>query len=110
MQLPNVEAAVVEKEKVVGYLLNPQHPDGAGKAQFFEAMGFRADQWQVLAGALRSVGESWPITRRVDSAHGSKYIVEGTLETPSGRAARIPTVWIVDRNAEAPRLATAYPI
>jgi hypothetical protein len=28
-------SGLVERDKVVTYLLNPQHPEGAGKARFF---------------------------------------------------------------------------
>ncbi|MEO8494603.1 MAG: DUF6883 domain-containing protein [Planctomycetota bacterium] len=55
MKLPNVENPVVSREKVVGYLLNPAHPDGAGKAKFFTAQGFRVEHWETLAEALRGV-------------------------------------------------------
>lgn len=53
MRLPNRENAIVEAEKVRDYLLNPSHPDGWGKSEFFTTMGFRPDGWQVLAEALR---------------------------------------------------------
>src|SRR2546421_9714777 len=96
MRVPDADIAIVSQQKIVGYLLNPLHPDGAGKAQFFDALGFRADQWTVLADALRSVIARSQATSRVDSAHGAKYIVDGTIDTPCGRAVRIRTVWIVD--------------
>jgi hypothetical protein len=37
MELPNASSVEVSREKIVGYLLNPGHPDGAGKAAFFFA-------------------------------------------------------------------------
>lgn len=109
MKLPNLEAAVVSQEKIAGYLLNPQHADGAGKAQFFAAQGFRADRWQVLAEALRRVAAENEVASSVKSAHGEKYIVEGPLETPRGAAPLVRTVWIVDQGETVPRLITAYP-
>src|SRR3972149_7961322 len=109
MQLPNVDAAIVSQEKIIGYLLNPLHPDGAGKAQFFEAMGFRVDQWNVLANALRDMAKKAQIVHGIDSSHGGKYIVDGVLETPSGRKVTVRSVWIVDRDESVPRLVTAYP-
>jgi hypothetical protein len=36
MKLPSAESAIVPRSKVEGYLLNLQHPIGAGKAKFFE--------------------------------------------------------------------------
>jgi hypothetical protein len=109
MQLPNVHSAVVSQEKIVGYLLNPKHPDGAGKAAFFASMGFRGDQWQELANALLTLAMSQPVSASLASPHGSKYIVDGAIDTPSGRSVTVRTVWIVDHNSQTPRLVTAYP-
>ncbi len=47
MKLPNLDRASVSEQKVATYLLNPKHPDGAGKATFFIALGFRAEQWEI---------------------------------------------------------------
>jgi hypothetical protein len=109
MRVPDADTAIVSQDKIVGYLLNPLHPDGAGKAQFFDALGFRADQWTDFADALRTVIARSESTSRVDSAHGVKYIVDGTIDTPSGRIVCIRTVWIIDAGKSAPRLVTAYP-
>jgi Domain of unknown function (DUF6883) len=109
MRLPNADAANVSRDKVVEYLLNPQHPDGAAKAAFFAAMGFHVDRWQELANALKRLAEAAPVTVRVDSPHGSKYIVDGAIDTPSGRSVSVRSVWIVDRGSQAPRLVTTYP-
>ena len=110
MQLPHTENAVVAEEKIVGYLLNAQHPDGAGKAKFYESLGFDVSLWQVLADALKDQVEHSPVSRHVDSVHGSKYIIEGPLQTPSGRTVVVRSVWIIDRGETVPRLVTAYPI
>jgi Domain of unknown function (DUF6883) len=109
MHLSNADAAVVSRDKVVDYLLNPWHPDGAAKAAFFAAMGFHVDRWQELANALKRLAETASATIRVDSPHGSKYIVDGTIGTPSGRSVSVRSVWIVDLGSQAPRLVTAYP-
>lgn len=109
MQVPHAESAVVEREKIVGYLLNPQHPDGASKAKFFLSLGFRTEQWEKLAEALRELINRSPTMRTVESIHGRKY-VEGTIQSPGGISPRIRTVWIVDRGRLAPRLVTAYPL
>jgi hypothetical protein len=72
MKLPNLHAAEVSEDKIKGYLLNPAHPDGAGKAKFFMSLGFRADQWNVLAAALRNMVEESPVADQVASTHGRK--------------------------------------
>jgi len=110
MRLPNVDQAIVAEEKVTQYLLNPLHPDGAGKAKFFESVGFSRLDWRVLSYALLRLAETVEVRLSVESAHGWKYIVEGPLATPGGRTPRVRTVWIVDHGLTAPRLVTAYPL
>ena len=109
MKLPNPESALVPREKVFDYLLNPAHPEGAGKAQFFVRMGFRREDWQILASALRALAVQATVTRSLESRHGRKYVVDGRLGTPVGRRPQVRTVWIVDAAADVPRLVSAYP-
>ncbi|GIW83194.1 MAG: hypothetical protein KatS3mg105_5001 [Gemmatales bacterium] len=111
MKLPNLENAVVSQEKIVNYLLNPEHPDGAGKAKFFAAQGFRPEDWETLADALRGVAAVNDVVYCKVSSHGSKYVVDGPMETPAGRSPwpLVRTVWIIDEGTTLPRLVTAYP-
>jgi hypothetical protein len=107
--LPKASAAVISQAKIVDYLLNPLHPDGAGKAQFFTGLGFDRSDWQRLASALRRLAETTPVARSMESQHGMKYIIEGALGTPNGRFVQVRTVWIVDGGDDVPRFVTAYP-
>jgi hypothetical protein len=109
MNLPRADAVEIAKEKITEYLLNPRHPEGAGKAIFFLDQGFLPEAWQVFADALRHLAARFPVVKQVDSIHGTKYVVDGELETPSGRSPTVRTVWIVDRGEENPRFVTAYP-
>jgi hypothetical protein len=109
MKLPNVLLAIVEPGKIVDYILNPAHPDNGGKARFFSSLGFGRNDWGPLAAALRNVAESHPIAKSMASPHGRKYIVDGRIETPCGKAPLVRTVWIVDLGLDRPRLVTAYP-
>lgn len=110
MNLPNADRVLITKEKITDYLLNLSHPDGAGKAAFFLAQGFTAEDWAALADALRGLAANQPVAQRVDSPHGSKYVVDGRLTTPSGKMPLVRTVWIIDYGDVPPRLITAYPI
>lgn len=109
MKLPNAEHAIIEREKVAGYLLNPAHPDNGGKAPFFVTCGFRRDEWGVLADALRRLAVMGEVTKSLDSPHGMKYILDGEIETPAVCQSPLRTIWIVDAGSDAPRLVTAYP-
>ena len=109
MRMPNAHLAVVDQDKITHYLLNAAHPDNGGKAPFFLALGFRTDDWQSLAAALRKLAHTTAITKKMESPHGLKYILDGKIETPSGKSPRVRTIWIVDQGLQAPRLVTAYP-
>ena len=109
MKLPHVEHARIDREKITDYLLSPSHPDGTGKAAFFTGYGFRVEEWEVFARALRNHGQTHPVVKVVDSNFGSRYAIDGILETPDGRHPLVRTVWILDKGSTGPRLITAYP-
>ena len=110
MKLPNANRAVVDESKVVEYLLSARHPDGLSKATFFSGFGFRAQRWMAFARALRDHGNIGEVTGVSRSTYGTRYSVDGAIETPDGRNPQIRTVWIVDSEGEAPRLITAHPL
>lgn len=109
MKLPNSDQMVIERQKIVEYLLNSAHPDNRGKAGFFLDLGFTKSEWQRLAAALRKMAGNYPVSIKVASPHGTKYIVDGSIDTPCGKAPFVRTVWIVDIGFDAPRLVTVYP-
>jgi hypothetical protein len=108
--LPGIEIAVVEERKVLGYLLAGDHPEGASKASFFQAVGFRRSEWQALSEAIQDHARRHQVTEIERSPYGTKYVVDGPMRSPDGRAPVVRAVWIVDAGAEFPRLVTAYPI
>lgn len=110
VKLPDAELAIVDESKVVDYLLSERHPDGRAKAAFFSAFGFQARHWRTFAGALRAHGASGEVTGMSDSGYGTRYSVDGVIETPDGRNPQVRTVWIIDSERRAPRLVTAHPL
>lgn len=110
MRLPNAELAVVEREKIAEYLLNPEHRYGASKARFFAQFGFEIDSWETLAGALREHAQRHEVARTYETRWGPRFEIDGELNTPDGRQPRIRSVWQLDEGEIAPRLITAYPL
>ena len=110
MKLPNPDKLVVEREKITDYLLNPGHRYGASKARFFAEFGFRIEQWEQLAEALREHGRRHEVARLREPGFGPRYTVEGELNTPGGGRPHVRSVWQMDEGAIAPRLITAYPL
>ncbi len=109
MKLPGADKAIVSREKIVDYPLNAAHPDNGGKAEFFAQLGFRRDQWEILAAALRNLAASGEVARTAKSPHGRKYVVVVRIQSPSGKTPLVQSLWIVDKGADAVRLVTAYP-
>lgn len=110
MKLPNAGEGVVPAEKIIGYLLSFSHPDGRGKAQFFARFGFSAGNWQVLASALLDHAAHNEVARVENSSFGTRYIVEGIMETPDGRKPVVRSVWFIEHGSRTPRFVTAYPL
>jgi len=110
MRLPNADLAVVDRAKITEYLLNPEHPDNGGKAAFFVALEFSHSDWETLANALRRLALTSDVTESMETVHGKKYIVDGELENPAGKEARVRSILIIDAGTDFPRLVTAYPV
>jgi hypothetical protein len=111
VKLPSADLAVVDRVKVLDYLLNEAHPDNGGKARFFASLGFSREDPERLIEALREVAEHGEVVISAESVHGEKCVVDGWLsvQTQDRRRWPIRTVWIIDRGKDAPRLVTAYP-
>ena len=110
MKLPNFEKANIPREKITDYLMSSSHSDGRGKAAFFARFGFKVDSWQTLAEALLRHAETHEVTKMEASPpFGIRYVIEGNLETPDGRAPLVRVVWFIGVDEEIPRLVTAYP-
>lgn len=110
MKLPHAEHSIVEQEKIVDYLLNLTHRHGASKARFFLEFGFRLDQWEQLADALREHGQAHAVAKTKQTPFGPRYELDGQLSTPDGQNPRLRSVWQLDHGHTAPRLITAHPL
>ena len=110
MKLPNAKTAVVSEEKITGYLLSKTHRDGRHKATFFLGYGFTPDAWRTLAASLLKHAADHEVARIEHTHFGDRYVVEGTIATPSGRTPRIRSVWFLETGQAVPRFVTSYPL
>ena len=104
MRLPNAEKAFVEEPKL-GYLLRAEEKGG-----FFEAVGFSAREPQSLRDALLGHARRQEVSRTLETPFGVKYVLDGPLKSPDGRAPETRSVWIVETGGYRPRFLTAYPL
>jgi len=58
VKLPNAERALVERGKLVDYLLDLEHADGGPKARFFMAFGFSRPSGRNCARPCYAMRES----------------------------------------------------
>ena len=110
MKLPFRQRVTIPEAKIRGYLLSTSHPYGRHKAAFFKRFGFSAESWGLMASALRAHAEQCDVARVDDTEFGTRYIVEGPLRTPDGRAPIVRVVWFIEKGDNRPRLVTAYPL
>ncbi len=110
MKLPKRENAYIPSSKLHDYLLSKTHSVGRWKARFFGALGFEEVNVDVLEQRLIAIAHSEDVTDVVPSAHGTKCVIEGPLQTPAGSLVQVRTVWIIDAGQDRPRFVTAYPV
>lgn len=59
---------------------------------------------------LLKIGRTHEVNEIVSSLHGVKYVIDGPLQTPSGRFLSVRIIWIIDPGSVAPRFVTACPL
>lgn len=64
----------------------------------------------MLERRLIVIAHSEDVRDAVSSVHGTKYVIEGTLETPVGGLVWVRTVWIIEADQDRPRFVRAYPV
>lgn len=108
-KLPNAEKAIIDAEKLQGYVLSFAHPVGRFKAAFFQKPGYSSENWKVFERCLRELILSQDVTKVEESRYGRKFIVEGSIVSPSGETVQIVSVWVILKEESIPRFVTAYP-
>ncbi len=109
MKLPNADNAIIDAQKIAGYVLNAEHRRGGSKASLLLAFGYDPANWQRLADDLRQYHLSTEVERSRATAYGTRYEIRAALQTPSGRLLTLRSIWQIDSGATVPRLITLYP-
>lgn len=103
---------LIEHREIVGYLLDVSHPDGGGKAKFFLSQGFALSDIAEFARCIlgHPLAPGSVLTSIAQDAYAPKFIYEGPLRCPNGKAPPLRTVWELKDGDTHGRLVTAYPI
>jgi hypothetical protein len=110
MRLPNSDNASISKVKLTQYILSETHEVGRFKAKFFRKLGFNEDNIDVFTEAIRAVAQLENIEDMQSSSYGTKYIIDGEIETPVGKTIKVTTVWVIEKGQKRPRFITIYPV
>lgn len=108
MPFPDAELAIVSREKVCGYLLNPAHPVGGPKCAWFASLGYSIENWEQLAADLCQVAIDCEDFAAKPSPYGVKYETRGRIGCAGFLSATVLAIWMLEENSP-PRLVTAYP-
>jgi len=109
LRLPGNENAIIDPEKLYGYLLSPSHPVGRFKAAFFATLGYTQENWPQFEADLRQQHLTKDAMPRQRTLHGRKYEIRGIIKGPGGQTGAVVSIWILLANEKVPRFVTAYP-
>lgn len=108
MRLPNGSEAIIDRQKLTDYCLNPDHPRGKHKARVFAtALGFTAENAEVLRTSLLAAAATVDAQRGTSDEFGDRYVIESEVVGPIGRGV-VRSAWIVRRGETIPRLTSCF--
>lgn len=113
--LPNYENAVILRDKLERYTLNPNHvskafrrSSGKDKARVFKAaLGFLQHDWELLKNRILEELPYEEAIIRDEDEHGRRYTVDVAIAGPNGNTAVVLTAWIIKRGTNFPSLTSA---
>ena len=79
MTIAQADRAIIAREKLTTYLLNPSHKRGAAKARLLIGLGYRAAASEILESDLRAQHLTLEVTRNSQNAYGFTYEIEGPI-------------------------------
>ena len=107
-RMPNYKKAVIERNKLKNYLLNPSKSNG--KHKFFNGLGYNMKNYKKLETDLRTGISKNEASVSITNKYGHTvkgYNVDMQLGIDS--KAIVLTHWEAEGNSKIPRFITAYP-
>ena len=105
--LPNIDQAIIPKEKFINYSLDPvRQPDKA--IAFKNALGYTLDNYDELLENIRDNMANFKAVKKGDNGFGETYEVIMNLVGANGKKANVLTSWIIEKGKHYPRMTNAY--
>jgi hypothetical protein len=79
------------------------------KQDIFVPMALMVGASQLVEGLL-AIAQNTEVADYERSLYGTKYMIDGVLDTPNGVMIRVRTIWIIEKGQDTPRFIAAYPI
>lgn len=107
-RVPPAHEAVVPKEKLAGYALDPAHPRGRHKARVFSsALGIEPTDWRYLRDQLiEGVVQALVLGTRI-TPFGVLYEVVVLVDGLNGATAPVAAIWLLEED-HPPRLVSTW--
>lgn len=109
MKVPKHKFAIISESKIQNYILSNTHPTGRTKASFFNSVGFDIDNEDFLVNELKKLIATNNFDMLIENNFGQKYIVGGSINSPTGINVEVTTVWFIEKGNTIPYFVTAYP-
>lgn len=114
--LPNYENAVIPRDKLERYCLDPTHisraygkSSGRDKARVFQAaLGFGQADWELLRNQIQEELPYHEATLGHEDEYGKRYNTELPITGPNENTVIVLTTWIVRPGTNHPAFVTAW--
>ena len=107
-RLPRATEAIIPREKLTAYALDPEHLRGRHKARVFgSALGINQADWRYLRDAILAALPDAAVRSTRITPFGVAYEVIVTVDGLNGASLPVVTTWIVEGGA-SPRLTSAW--
>lgn len=108
MRLPGGDNAIVDRDKLAGYCLNPEHPRGKHKAHVFATvLGYTLQNVDELRTALMEAAANGDAELTFSDRFGDRYVIDFQVTGPRGTGI-VRSTWILRHGDDAPRLTSCY--
>ena len=105
--LPNYEKAIIPRNKLEDYALDPTHQEGRDKARLFKSvLGFEKANWQELEKIILDELPYHEAIAAGEGKWGKKYLVALPIVGLNGNTAVVETIWIIRPKTDYPSFVT----